>query len=146
MGVDEVFKNFIFISGGIVGIGAGVAAVSKLVIFFNGLKGAEKKIQELEQAIHRFEQDHILLEQLTRRNDKQDLILSNNSNGMQALLRNQIVDKYKETSKVREISLLDLDSLEHLYKEYKNLDGNGAIDRIMLEMRGFQCINAEGGE
>lgn len=48
-------------------------------------------------------------------------------NGVQALLRNELIRRYREYETKGELSILDKENIEHMYKEYKNLGGNGTV-------------------
>lgn len=55
-------------------------------------------------------------------------------NGVQALLRNELIRRYREYEIKGEISILDKENIEHLFKEYKNLGGNGTVAKMYEEM------------
>lgn len=55
-------------------------------------------------------------------------------NGVQALLRNELVRRYREYESKGEISILDKENIEHMFKEYKNLGGNGTVAKMYEEM------------
>ena len=48
-------------------------------------------------------------------------------NGVQALLRNELIRRYREYEVKGEITILDKENIEHMFKEYKNLGGNGTV-------------------
>lgn len=54
--------------------------------------------------------------------------------GVQALLRNELIRKYREYESKGEISILDRENMEHMFKEYQNLGGNGTIKQLYEEM------------
>ena len=66
-----------------------------------------KKVQKKEQAIER---------------------------GVQALLRNELIRRYREYEVKGEITIIDKENMEHLFKEYKNLGGNGTVAKMYEEM------------
>lgn len=47
--------------------------------------------------------------------------------GVQALLRNELIRRYREYETKGEISILDKENIEHMYNEYRNLGGNGTV-------------------
>lgn len=55
-------------------------------------------------------------------------------NGVQALLRNELVRRYREYKSKGELSILDKENIEHMFKEYENLGGNGTIKEIYTEL------------
>lgn len=55
-------------------------------------------------------------------------------NGVQALLRNEIIKTYNHYMEKGFIPIHERDNLNNLYKQYKNLGGNGTIPRLMEEL------------
>lgn len=58
--------------------------------------------------------------------------------GVQALLRNELIKKYREYEAKGEITILDKENTEHLFNEYKNLGGNGTVAKMyedIMEMK-----------
>ena len=55
-------------------------------------------------------------------------------NGVQALLRNELIRRYREYEIKGEITILDKENIEHLFTEYKNLGGNGTVAQMYEEM------------
>jgi hypothetical protein len=56
-------------------------------------------------------------------------------NGVQALLRDRIVQTYNHYQEREECPIYALENAESLYKEYHALGGNGTITRLMEELR-----------
>lgn len=54
--------------------------------------------------------------------------------GVQALLRNEIIRRYREFESKGEISILDKENLEEMFEQYKNLGGNGTVKKMMDEL------------
>lgn len=54
--------------------------------------------------------------------------------GVQALLRNEIIRRYREFESKGEISILDKENLEEMFEQYKNLGGNGTAKKMMDEL------------
>lgn len=54
--------------------------------------------------------------------------------GVQALLRNEIIRRYREFESKGEISILDKENLEEMFIQYKNLGGNGTVKKMMDEL------------
>ena len=54
--------------------------------------------------------------------------------GVQALLRNELIRKYREYETKGEITILDKENIEHLFEEYKNLGGNGTVKQLYEEL------------
>ena len=66
-----------------------------------------------------------------KRNKKKDLAIEQ---GVQALLRNEIIRRYREFESKGEISILDKENLEEMFVQYKNLGGNGTVKKMMDEL------------
>lgn len=54
--------------------------------------------------------------------------------GVQALLRNEIIRRYREFESKGEISILDKENLEEMFTQYKNLGGNGTVKKMMDDL------------
>lgn len=54
--------------------------------------------------------------------------------GVQALLRNEIIRRYREFESKGEISILDKENLEEMFEQYKNLGGNGTVKKMMDDL------------
>lgn len=66
-----------------------------------------------------------------KRNKKKDLAIEF---GVQALLRNEIIRRYREFESKGEISILDKENLEEMFEQYKNLGGNGTVKKMMDDL------------
>lgn len=55
-------------------------------------------------------------------------------NAVQALLRNELIRRYREYKIKGEMTILDKENIEHMYTEYKNLGGNGTVKELMDEL------------
>lgn len=58
--------------------------------------------------------------------------------GVQALLRNELIRRYREYEVKGEISILDKENIEHMYNEYKNLGGNGTVAKMYEELMSLE--------
>ena len=58
-------------------------------------------------------------------------------NGVQALLRNELIRRYREYEGKGEMSILDKENIEHMFKEYENLGGNGTVKKMYDELLGL---------
>ena len=56
-------------------------------------------------------------------------------NGVQALLRNELIKNFREHKLAKEITLLDKENMEHMFTEYFNLGGNGMMHDIHKEFQ-----------
>lgn len=65
------------------------------------------------------------------RNKKKDRAIEN---AVQALLRNELIRRYREYEEKGEISILDKENITHMYEEYKNLGGNGTVEKLYSEL------------
>jgi len=54
--------------------------------------------------------------------------------GVQALLRNEIIRRYREFECKGEISILDQENLDEMFEQYKNLGGNGTVKKMMNDL------------
>lgn len=54
--------------------------------------------------------------------------------GVQALLRNELVRRYREYEAKGEMSILDKENMEAMFKQYKNLGGNGTVKHMMDDL------------
>ena len=66
-----------------------------------------------------------------KKNKKKDEAIEE---GVQALLRNELVRRYREYESKGEISILDKENIEAMYTQYKNLGGNGTVKKLMEDM------------
>ena len=55
-------------------------------------------------------------------------------NAVQALLRNELIRRYREYKTKREMTILDKENIDHLYTEYRNLNGNGTVKELYEDM------------
>lgn len=55
-------------------------------------------------------------------------------NGVKALLKDRLVDRYRELKEADGISILDKENIEEMFEQYKNLDGNGTVKRMVEEL------------
>ena len=53
--------------------------------------------------------------------------------GVQALLRNELIRRFREYKTKGEMSMLDKENMEHMFKEYFNLGGNGLMEEVHEE-------------
>lgn len=54
--------------------------------------------------------------------------------GVQALLRNELIRRYREYKTKGEMTILDRENIEAMFKQYKNLGGNGTVKELMNEL------------
>lgn len=55
-------------------------------------------------------------------------------NGVQALLRNELIRRYREYEIKGEITIIDKENIEHMFTEYKNLGGNGTVESMYHDL------------
>lgn len=55
--------------------------------------------------------------------------------GMQAMLRNSIIDKYNHYTEQKFIPIYGLDNITAMYEQYHALGGNGTITRLYEELK-----------
>lgn len=66
-----------------------------------------------------------------KKNKKKDLAIEE---GVQALLRNELIRRYREYEQKGELSILDKENIEAMFKQYENLGGNGTVKHLMTEL------------
>lgn len=54
--------------------------------------------------------------------------------GVQALLRNELVRRYREYEAKGEMSILDKENMEAMFVQYQNLGGNGTVKQLMNDL------------
>jgi hypothetical protein len=54
--------------------------------------------------------------------------------GVQALLRNELIRSYREYETKGELSILDKENIEEMFVQYENLGGNGTVKQLMTEL------------
>lgn len=54
--------------------------------------------------------------------------------GVQALLRNELIRCYRDYQQKGEMTILDKENIEAMFKQYENLGGNGTIKQLMTEL------------
>lgn len=54
--------------------------------------------------------------------------------GVQALLRNELVRRYREYEVKGTLTILDKENIEEMFKQYENLGGNGTVKQLMTEL------------
>ncbi len=54
--------------------------------------------------------------------------------GLVALLRNELVRRYREYETVGEISILDKENFEDMFEQYENLGGNGTMKKMAKDV------------
>ena len=54
--------------------------------------------------------------------------------GVQALLRNELVRRYREYETKQEMSILDKENVEAMFKQYENLGGNGTVKKMYEDL------------
>ena len=54
-------------------------------------------------------------------------------NGVQALLRNELIKNFREYKLKGEATLLDKENMGHMFEEYFNLGGNGMMEEVHEE-------------
>jgi len=68
--------------------------------------------------------------------------LRNNSYATKKQIKYTLTRLHRETSQRGNISRYELECAEDLYTEYKRLNGNSFIDKVMVELRGLPIMFA----
>lgn len=66
--------------------------------------------------------------------------------GVQALLRAHMVNMVRHYLALGELPLYERDNLSELYKQYKNLGGNGAVESLVQRLMALPTPREEKGE
>lgn len=66
-----------------------------------------------------------------RKNKKKEKAIEE---GVQALLRNELIRRYREYEIKGELSILDKENIEAMFEQYENLGGNGTVKQLMTEL------------
>lgn len=66
-----------------------------------------------------------------KKNKKKDQAIEE---GVQALLRNELIRCYREYQQKGEMTILDKENIEAMFKQYENLGGNGTVKQLMTEL------------
>lgn len=53
---------------------------------------------------------------------------------VQALLRNELIRRYREYKAKGEMTILDRENINAMFKQYTNLGGNGTVKELMNEL------------
>lgn len=72
---------------------------------------------------------------IKKRFEEQDTKRKAIENGVQALLRNELIKNFREYKRIGEITLLDKENMEHMFAEYFNLGGNGMMHEVYDEFK-----------
>lgn len=62
-------------------------------------------------------------------------LMNATKNGVQALLKAKIIEKYNDYNIIGKMTIYDKETVNLLYNEYKNLNGNGVIDKLFDELQ-----------
>jgi ATP-dependent 26S proteasome regulatory subunit len=54
--------------------------------------------------------------------------------GVKALLKNELVNCYREYEIKGEMTILDKENIEEMFTQYQNLGGNGTVKQLMTEL------------
>lgn len=71
-----------------------------------------------------------LTTQLKSKNKKNKAL----EDAVKALLKDRLIERYRELKEKGEISILDKENLEEMFNQYENLDGNGTVGRMVKEL------------
>lgn len=75
-----------------------------------------------------------IIKKLKKRMKEQERKNTAIENGVQALLRNELIRRYREYEEKGEVSIIDKENIEHMFEEYKNLGGNGTVAKMYEDM------------
>lgn len=66
-----------------------------------------------------------------KRNTKKEKAIEN---GVQSLLRNELIRGFREYKSKGEMTILDKENMEHMFNAYTDLDGNGTVKNLYDNM------------
>ena len=66
-----------------------------------------------------------------KKSKKKDIAIEQ---GVQALLRNELIRRYREYKSKGEMTILDRENIEEMFEQYKALNGNGTVKELMDEL------------
>ena len=66
-----------------------------------------------------------------KKNKNKDIAIEE---AVQALLRNELIRRYREYKAKGEMTILDRENIEAMFEQYKNLGGNGTVKELMNEL------------
>lgn len=72
----------------------------------------------------------VTYKKIKKRFEEQDTKRKAIENGVQALLRNELIKNFREHKLEGSITLLDKENMDHMFTEYFNLGGNGMMKDI----------------
>lgn len=72
----------------------------------------------------------VTYKKIRKRFEEQDIKRKAIENGVQALLRNELIKNFREHKLEGCITLLDKENMDHMFTEYFNLGGNGMMQDI----------------
>lgn len=72
----------------------------------------------------------VTYKKIRKRFEEQDVKRKAIENGVQALLRNELIKNFREHKLEGSITLLDKENMDHMFIEYFNLGGNGMMKDI----------------
>ena len=73
---------------------------------------------------------NLIIKRLKKRLSEQERKNTAVEKGVQALLRNELIRRYREYEEKGEVSIIDMENIEHMYTEYRNLGGNGTVEKM----------------
>ena len=73
----------------------------------------------------------VALENKQQKQEEENLALKN---GVQALLRANIIQCYNKYIEKGEIPIYERENIDHLYNEYKTLGGNGVVESLIEKL------------
>ena len=73
-------------------------------------------------------------------------IMTSTKNGVKVLLKGEIIRRYNEYKKLDCISLFEKEIIMDLYREYRNLGGNGIIEDVIDDISEIPLMKGCGGD
>ena len=75
-----------------------------------------------------------LTTQVKKAKNAEDIKQAALEEGVKALLKNELVRRYREYELKGELSILDKEAIEEMFNQYKNLGGNGTVKKLFDEL------------
>lgn len=76
-----------------------------------------------------------MLVTILKKNAKKEKAIEN---GVQALLRNELIREYRDYKTKGSMSILDKENMEDMFEAYENLEGNGTVKELYDEMMNIE--------
>ena len=70
-------------------------------------------------------------------------IMGTLQSGLKSVLRNDLMNVHDRVTRQGGIYTYQLENVDHMYSDYKNLGGNGVIEKIMEDIKSAKILKVE---